>query len=243
MTNYTINDYKIQQLYSKYQNKYTLNLPKIKYIKYVNSNDFWARFNTNDLYNKEYILYICKDLLNKNNPFIRQILFHEFTHLSDSLQFTGKSLEEFKNIMVSYSEFHASKREMRERLEEINTNDISLQTIITHADSITIDSFMEQTFGFMIDDLNKMSSNSNANNLFYNARHVYYFFGISNALKEFGVEYDFKLYKIPPCFFLAVKQIYEDFSSNIINIEDVLRSYIKLNDDVKFQFLMNRIKH
>lgn len=243
MTNYTINDHKIQQLYLKYQNKYTLNLPKIKHIKYVNSNDFWARFNTNDLYNKIYILYICRDLLNKNNQFIRQILFHEFTHLADSLKFISTPLEEFKNIMASYSEFHASKREMRERLEEINANDISLQAIIMHADLITIDSFMEQTFKFMIDDLNKMSENSNVNNLFYNARHIYYFFGISNALKEFGLEYNFKSYNVPPCFSLAINQICKDFSSDIINVDDVLNSYKKLNDDVKFQFIMNRMKH
>ena len=120
MSKNILNDLLIQELYKKYQFRYSISLPEIQKIVYRNNTNVWAYFKTEDLYNKRYILYVDSKLLKNRKQFIKQLLYHEFTHLADSMLFVDRTLKEFKYIMPSYSEFHASKREMIERIEQTN---------------------------------------------------------------------------------------------------------------------------
>lgn len=241
MTDNIISKSTIEQVYKEYQTRYNISLPIIQNINYINDDGFWAKFNTGDLYNKEYILHINNDLVDKNKKFIKQVLFHEFTHLSDSLLFLHETLKNFTDIMNSYSEFHASKREMIERIEEVGENDITLQTEITHIGILTIDSFMDQSFNFMYRDLIKMSNNNSESNLFYDTNHIYYFYGYLSALKYFGVNYLVKIYEIPADFLIDIENIQKMLLDDTVNIDDIKSTYQKLVENIKKQCAFNQI--
>ena len=76
MTDNIISKSTIEQVYKEYQTRYNISLPIIQNINYINDDGFWAKFNTGDLYNKEYILHINNDLVDKNKKFIKQVLSH-----------------------------------------------------------------------------------------------------------------------------------------------------------------------
>lgn len=229
----------VKNKYDEYKIKYNIKLPSITDIHYTKNESFWARFNSPDLYNRIYILYIDESLLNENKKFIKQILFHEFTHLCDSLDILCKPIEEFKKIMISYSEFHASEREMIERLEETNENSLSLQTEIIHVGILTIESFMNQTYNFMCDDLIKMSNNDDLQSFYYNTSHIYYFYGYIRALHKFKIDYNFKLI---PEFLSEISEIQNTLLQDEININKVLSDYITLESEILNKYKNNRLR-
>lgn len=240
MNSSNLNDIFIKQKYKEYQTRYNISLPNIQKINHTNDDSSWARFDTEDLYNTVYILHINNNLADKNEKFIKQVLYHEFTHLTDSLLFLKRSLKTFTDIMISYSEFHAAKREMVERIEEVKNNIISLQTEITHAGILTIDSFIEQSFNFMKNDLIKMSNN-NESDLFYDTNHIYYFYGYLSALKDFGINYMVKIHEIPAEFLIDIDNIQKILLKDVINIDEVISTYQSLEKDIRRQFAFNQI--
>lgn len=241
MGNNTLNNVLIEQLYKKYQSRYNISLPKIKNIRYTNNVTYWAEFNSNDLYNKKYTLYINKALLITNKKFIEQVLYHEFTHLTDSLKFLDKSIDEFKNIMISYSEFHASKREMIGRLEYVETNNITLNTEIIHAGVLTIESFMKQSFNLMKKDLVRMSNNT-FENFYYDTNYIYYFYGFVKALQKFNLDYETNIFDLPTTFILQIKEIENILLDDVINIDNLCKAHLKLEDSIKNQCILNKVK-
>jgi predicted SprT family Zn-dependent metalloprotease len=245
MPNTVLNDMKIQQVYNTYQNEYKIKLPKLRKIKYVENSKFWAQCNSNELYKKNYILNINNELLMKNNNFIRQILYHEFTHLADSIQFLDRAVEDYRNIMVSYSEFHASKVEMIERIKkETNSNNITLETNITHVGTLTIKSFMEQSFNLMKQDLDKMAKNNSLESFFYDTNHIYYLYGYIAALKDFGIDYQINIYTLNPAFLSVINKIQNTLlDNNDVDIDLVLSLHISLEKAIQNQCIFNKIKN
>ena len=241
MNKSTINTAMIQQVYRTYQKKYNLSLPKITSIKYVNSKNFWAQFLSEDLYNQKYILYIDNSLLVRNKKFIKQTLFHEFTHLSDSLNFLNNNYEEFKIIMISYSEFHASKREMIERIEEVEENNVNLQTNITHEGILTIQSFMDQTFVHMKNDLEKMSKNKSLEHFFYETNNIYYFYGYVSALQKFNIAYNINVHELNIIFYTNIFEIQNNLLQKDIDIKNLVALHTKLIENIQNLYTINKM--
>lgn len=231
----------INELYLEYQNKYKIKLPNITEIKFIENNNFWARILGEDMYKNDYILYVDKDLLKCNKNFIKQTLFHEFTHIQDSIKFNKTPFAYYKSIMASYSEFHAAKHEMMERLEEVQNQKINEETKITHTKTLTIRSFMEQSFLRMNSFLNSMAKNNNIKNFTYDTKHIYYYFGYFSAIKCFGINYEFKLYSINPHFYLVIKKIYDSVMTNKISFDNIVKTFNDLNDEIKLIYKINRI--
>jgi len=95
-------------------------LPTIQYM--IHSQDeenltYWGKFISEDLYNKIYTLHISDKLLTKEILFQESILFHEFTHLYDSLFLLNYPIDDFKTVMKYYSEYHAEKIKLMKLLE------------------------------------------------------------------------------------------------------------------------------
>ena len=240
MNNKIINENLIHQIYKKYQEVYNVLLPKITKIIFTSNNRYWAQFLTEDLYNKKYILYVDNDTMSKNKKFIKQILFHEFTHLCDSLQFLDKPLKEFKNIMYSYSEFHASKREMIERLKQIENDNITLHTEIVHVGKLTIESFIQQSVKNAIKDLNNMSQNNNINNFFFDTSSMYYLYGYLNALKSININYEIDIFKFPIIFLPQINELQNVLLKENVNVEEVILLHCKLEDRIEKQYFLNK---
>lgn len=116
-------DTKSESLWNQY-----INMCYRKYQKYVNQTQLptfdtefgelrntnsWARFHADDLFEKKYMLHINPILFKSHKPYQESVLFHEFTHLLDSIRYFTDDREKFAQILFYYSEYHASLIEMK----------------------------------------------------------------------------------------------------------------------------------
>lgn len=233
------NDLMIQEIYKKYQIRYSISLHRIQKIIYVSNKDSWAYFKTEDLYNKRYVLYVNPQLLNNGKRFIKQLLFHEFTHLTDSLLFTDKTLKEFKYLMTSYSEFHASKREMIERIEQTNEKNITLQTKVAYMITSTIEDEMKLAFEVMMKDLHRMYTSKWSEDFHFDTKSIYYFFGYISALKKFSINYPIRITDFIQGFMPEMTAIYTSFSNTNIIPDEVMLRYAQLENAVVKKAIAN----
>ena len=109
----------IFSLYLEYQKEYPRNdYPELSTdnLVYVHNVDFWFQFNSSILYDDQYELQVNMEAFALNDTYLRSILYHEFTHIYDSLTFKNRPMDEYEKIMSHYSEIHASYIEMRKKV-------------------------------------------------------------------------------------------------------------------------------
>ena len=109
----------IFSLYLEYQKEYPRNdYPELSTdsLVYVHDVDFWFQFNSSKLYDDQYELQVDMEAFALNDTYLRSILYHEFTHIYDSLTFKNRPMDEYEKIMSHYSEIHASYIEMRKKV-------------------------------------------------------------------------------------------------------------------------------
>lgn len=109
----------IFSLYLEYQKEYSRNdYPELSTdnLVYVHDVDFWFQFNSSKLYDDQYELQVNMEAFALNDTYLRSILYHEFTHIYDSLTFKNRPMDEYEKIMSHYSEIHASYIEMRKKV-------------------------------------------------------------------------------------------------------------------------------
>ena len=115
----------IFSLYLEYQKEYSRSdYPKLSVdnLIYVHDVDFFFQFDSSKLYENQYELHVNMEAFTLNDTYLKSILYHEFTHIYDSLMFKNKQIEEYKNIMSYYSEIHSSYIEMKSRIKEISNS-------------------------------------------------------------------------------------------------------------------------
>ena len=172
--------------------------------------------------------------------YIKQNLFHEFTHLTDSLDFLDKNFKEFKNVMCSYSEFHSAKREMVERIEEIEDDNITLDSQVEYEDGKrTIKDIIDIDFNLMEEDLDMMSKNNDEDNFFYRTNRIYYFYGHISTLNSFNINYNINLNNIPECFREQILVVQDSLLNDNIEIDNILKSYLDLQEKIMYKCIEN----
>lgn len=229
----------IQKIYIKYQTEHKISLPTLQQIKRLDLVNCYAMVLSEDLFCKNYILNIDRKLFNSNDCFLEQVLYHEFTHLLDSLHFLEYPYKKFTNLMTSYSEFHAAKIEMMKRIKQSEDNTISLESEIIYGYGVlTIESFMEQSFRKLVNAFIK-NSNTNSSELYFETNPLYYHLGRISALNEIGIRYSFPYYEIEPSFLMSCKDIHEYLLSGEIDFDIIESSYLSLERTVKECFLCN----
>lgn len=178
---------KINLIWNKYNNIYPI--PQIERIAISYKDNSWAHFSYEDLYDQYYKIYVNEKLENQNDKMIEFVLFHEFTHLSDSIKFLKFSFEDFQKLMTIYSEVHASEILMEQILLTQNQKPYSLEKYITYNVKITLKDFMNQ----VLNDLENEFTYTN-DLIFpynFNRKKFYYFVGYLVALKKNNINYDF----------------------------------------------------
>lgn len=216
-------------------------IPKVQEIKIVdNSYMALAYFLTEDLYNNKPILYVKEVMFDYPEESIEAILFHEFTHLQDSLNFNKFKNDDYMNIMQSYSEFHGAYIQMKQMLSNKDYSIKDENSTILHNDGeLSIISFMEQTFNHFISDFNSMA-HYNIETSFFETINLYYLIGYSQALKESNIDYIFRFYEITePSVMLSCKKIYDTLMEGNISIEKVLDEYKELIISIKKTAMFN----
>lgn len=217
------------ELQWKKYNKIVCSIPKLNNIIPVSKEYSWCQFTADDLYNQKYNLYINTELEETPDEFIEQTLFHEFTHMADSITFLSYDKESFKSIMKIYSETHASKIQMDRILT--TQKSLSLNNTIIHGGEIRLSSFMDQTFQHLIDQFNGEIFLSGE--VRFDTNNLYYFIGYLQSLLNHKLNYRYTYDRVHIAFRPLFKEItsilIEDKSSypTLINCDNKLNYVIK----------------
>lgn len=198
-------------------------IPQISDIVSSNNNGFWAEFMIEDLYNKKYTLYIFSDLEKMPYEFIEQILFHEFTHLADSLDFLKYKYDDFVSVMNIYSETHASEIQMDRMLLTQTTRPWSLDNNVIHGGILSLNSFMKQTFNHLENEFCVPKERITINNLKYDQKNLYYFTGYLISLSKHNIKFNWKFQNTDIYFIPIFTEIIELLLSGDYDIQSIIQ--------------------
>lgn len=215
--------------------KEVLNIPKVKEIKLLNENDSsYARFNSRDLYYKRYVLYIQKDIYEHTDASTKSILFHEFTHLADSIKYRKKKYERYLDIMSSYSEYHAAYIEMLQIIKYCNDQSINKESEIIYRNCyLTIESLMNQSYR------DSISIFENVDDSFDGVHNFYYYLGYRKALQKYNLDFTFNFLDFNPLYMIYIKNIFDFIESN--EITKLADEHAKLLHSIDTEIKSNNI--
>ncbi len=195
--------------------------------------DFYASFDAPMLYKKNYILKVDKSIFRKyKNEKISSILYHEFIHLSDALEFGNKDFNEFKYIMTTYSEYHAAKIEMMKLigLSSIDEkHDIDLKgNIIYHSARISIADFIEQNFNKCNNFFRIRDNNPIPENFVKDMRFTLYLLGYISITNVTINKYKYKIKIFPEDIKGIIFKLFEVLNTK--NLEKCIEYYNEIKD-------------
>lgn len=211
----------IYKYWTEYNSEY-FKIPQIDNIELVNLGS-WGHFDSDVTFNRQYILKVDPELFDQNENFIKQILYHEFTHMYDSTIFYGYDKNSFKKIMQIYSEVHASEIQMDILLSTQNVP-YNLDKSVIHRGELTLRSYMDQTLKHIIDEFTPPSGKITQSNLKFDFKELYYFIGNLLSLKKNGIQYNFEYTDIPTEFIVIFEKITAYFLNNTEYNHDLLLS-------------------
>lgn len=205
----------ISSLWGKYNNEIA-NIPKIDNIYLSTNKKTWCKFSTDDFYEQKYIMYINTDIEDQRDELIEQIMFHEFTHIYDSLNFIKYDKETFKKLMNIYSETHASEVMMDRLILTQNSTPYSLNSFVICNVRLSLKSYMEQTYKSLKDEFT-FNRNSVLNK--YNYKNFYYFLGYVISLRKNNIIYEYNFNEFDKRLSDLFYMISNSFLSNDYDIE------------------------
>lgn len=228
----------IQQCYSKYKTFVNDNsLPKliVKFHNGKNENiDYLAQMEAEDLYNQRYILHFDYMLFAiMDNTEIASILFHEFTHLTDSLSLRVLPYAKFKIVMQLYSEIHAYEIELGRALDLQNLNNINFNTVFKHYDKeITLGDFIQKNSTVCSKTLSNAVANCNPETIISDLRKVSrYIANIAFVRKYINPEYTVNYIEIiPEIFRKDIITIAESYLSDSFRPQVFIQSYNSIEE-------------
>ncbi|AMJ42346.1 hypothetical protein [Anaerotignum propionicum] len=108
---YTIEEINIE--IEKFCKSTSYKIPPIKHCLHVNSDDFIAQVRRNNEIENGYELLISNDIYKYKKEYQKAVLWHEFTHMYDSLKFKDESKIVFDAMIKTFSESHATTVELK----------------------------------------------------------------------------------------------------------------------------------
>jgi|GEM_PF-4978483 len=189
----------IKETTSNYELEYGVKIPPIDITPEDIVNNDVAYFEGRELYNGIYNLHVDISKLMKSRDHGEVIIYHELTHLLDSQKLVdvSNSYEDFRNKILSYSEFHASEIEMAKRLEEIKESVNRYSRIQYDGRKISIDDFMSKTTKFVAEAFDNLNFNSGFGSQIVR---LFYLLGYTSALKKVNFQYNPDFRKINPLY-------------------------------------------
>lgn len=206
----------------EYKNLYNLDVTpeiKLRRIKPV------AYINGKEAYDGIYKIYVNRKYIAHNIVYMRAALYHEMTHIADSIIFKNLPYDEFLKIMSTYSEVHASEIEF-EALLEYRSMPITPKTMIYSV--ITTKTIEDEIKGYITQF--KLDFYSKTFN------YLFYTIGKIRTLQKYGLDYEREfLYMISEFEFIHeyIKLILhsDDIDcETILKIFDILQEHRKHGD-------------
>ncbi len=218
---------KIYEYLEQYSDEY-YPISKIN-IEIVDKLDAWARFDAHTLYEGKRILKINPDLFNQNESFVKETLYHEFTHLQDAFNFFTYDRKSFQRLMMIYSEVHATEVEMDVILSTKVGNTITTfeELDLTYYMNISLHC-VENQFIYKCDKIT-------FDTIKFSYRELYYFIGKLISLKKHNITYTYGFSdELPTVFSSLFEEIIKYFLKNKkYNYKTLLKYQCKIEDSIK----------
>lgn len=226
--------------------KYVSIIPEITKIETISGNYAEMQFDAKSLYEKNYILKVNESINDENEQFIENILWHEFTHVADSILFNEYEYEDYKHIMYIYSEIHAAELQMNNMLATQMERPCSLEQDIEHKGIITLQKYMDTSLHHALDQFKLPVWYIFLSDNICDAREIYYFIGYLKSLKSHSINYEYSYSDIDERYNSLFKEITEYVLNNqeydykhFISLDKQMDKLI--NKQVK-QFYLSRIR-
>lgn len=222
---------KVYEYLEQYSDEY-YPISKIN-IEIIDNLDAWARFDASTLYEAKCILKISPSLFDQNESFIKETLYHEFTHLQDAFNFFTYDRESFEKLMIIYSEVHASEIEMNVILST------KIENTITVFKEMNLKYYMDLSLHCMEDQFIYKCDKITFDTIKFSYREFYYFIGKLISLNKHNIEYTYEfsnelptvfssLFKKVIKYFLKHKKYnYKTLLKYQCEIVNVIKSYIE----------------
>lgn len=222
---------KIAQIVNKYFEQYNEEYyPILKIdIKIVDNFYVWAEIDASALHKGQRVLNIDRNLFDQNESFIKQTLYHEFTHLYDSFSLLKYDEQSFKKLMHIYSETHASEIEM-DVIISTKTDDI-----ITVQENMTLDTYMNDSLHCMENQFIYKCDRITFDTIKFSYRQLYYFIGKLISLNKHNITYTYEFSdELPTIFSSLFEEIIKYFLKNKkYNYKTLLKYQCKMEDTIK----------
>lgn len=221
----------INKIYIEYQREYNVELPALRQIKRSKGSD--GSVVAEELYKKKYILSIDSQLMNSNDVRIYSVLYHEFTHIKDSILLSKYSYDKYRNLMNSYSEFHATTIETEKRLTySDNLQDKYSYITTNNGYMVQIEEYVQKSFNHVVNDYKKMIE-STVQTIYFDPVSLFYHIGKLKAFKNINIYIPFEFEKICPEFRNVCEKMYKICMEDKINLEIVEQTYLEIEDIFK----------
>lgn len=211
----------IEKIRNEYIKKY-YSIPIIqKYIEITNVNDMEIAgyFNADELYKKEYNFHI-NTRITEESDYSKAILFHEFTHVYDSIQLLDYEYDKYRHIMQSCSEVHAAEIEME---------------ILVTIEKFPIEFLMNQHLNDLVCEFTLPDGPFRKGcSTGFNYRLLYYLIGYIKALKHNGIGCGYSFKRVPDPF----REQFEEISNYYLDNDEYDNEKIfiyqsKLDKDIR----------
>lgn len=189
--------------------KYVSIIPQIAEVETISGNYVEMQFDTKSLYEGNYILKVNESINDENDQFIENILWHEFTHVADSILFNGYEYEDYKHIMYMYSEIHAAELQMSHMLATQMERPCTLEQNIEHRGFITLQKYMDASINHILEQFKLPQGHVLLNDDICDSREVYYFIGYLKALKSRSIDYKYTYSNIDERYISLFEEITE----------------------------------
>lgn len=222
----------IYQCYEKYKifvgNQDLPNFEIIFHDYLIEHMQYSMQLITNELYNQKYILKVNNMIFNiMGSKQIESIAFHEFTHLTDSLFFRSEDYNIYSDLMITFSEAHASQIELMKTFKFSSLSD-NKRTLLSSKlsmfkENITLYKFIDDERKLCIGKLNNAITNIDKNSFITDLRTMSYYIGHLWFVKKYCSPYDKVLDEIPEIFLNP----FLDLQSSIVtkNVNDIIAGY------------------
>ena len=210
--------------YLKQYNQEYFQTPQIDSIKFENGN--WGHFDINETYHGQYNLEVNPKLFDENESFIKSVLYHEFTHMYDSTKFQNYDIESYKEIMLIYSEIHASEIETNVVLST-QKQPYNLNKNIAWKKVIPLNIYIQVRLKVLEGDFILPNKVIDASNYKFDPKVLYYYIGSLLSLKKHNIEYTYDYSSLHPAF----KRLFTIITNHILDES----FYDKYDNDILIQ--------
>ena len=216
-----MNENYIQEIYAYFQKEQEIDFPLPQINPTFKALDLRINAQIEKITTKQVNISFNEKFLtySGNKTYLDSILYHEFTHIIDSLSFLVDERDEngYTFQAFPYDEYHASQIQFLKMIEaspKIQKIDFEKDRVCVENGTISIIEFISSNMSNFKKNCRSINSSSNFNDILFLTYHVIYNMGYFSILNLFNVYKKFWIdYKYIPC----VKDDFDELMNLLIH--------------------------